>query len=113
MYICIYILTTLFSSSTYVHGNTFDLIMSSNTNNIVTNHSIGPIFSDFFFIFLTHSHPKPIRIITTKISRKLHNLSIPAFISIFLPFQPQRLLNSIHLSPQPLMNTLPYSLKPP
>ena len=44
---------------THVHGNTLYLIISSKTNKIVTDHSIGPLFSDHFLIFLTLNHPKP------------------------------------------------------
>ena len=66
---------------THVHGNTLDLIISPKTNKIVTDHSIGPLFSDHFLIFLTLGHPKPTRPHTTRISRKLHSLPIPDFIS--------------------------------
>ena len=69
------------TSPTHVHGNTLDLIISPKTNKIVTGHSIGPLFSDHFLIFLTISHPKPTRPLTTRISRKLHSLPIPYFIS--------------------------------
>ena len=65
---------------THVHGNTLYLIISPKTNKIVTDHSIGPLFSDHFLIFLTLSHPKPTRPLTTRISRKLHSLPIPDFI---------------------------------
>ena len=61
------------TSPTHVHGNTLDLIISPKTNK--TN------FSDHFLIFLTLSHPKPTRPLTTRISRKLHSLPIPDFIS--------------------------------
>ena len=66
---------------TYVHGNTLDIIISPKTNKIVTDHSIGPLFSDHFLIFLTLSHPKPTRPFATRISRKLYSLHIPDFIS--------------------------------
>ena len=66
--------------TTLVHGNTLDIIISPKTNKIVTDHSIGPLFSDHFLIFLTLSHPKPTRPLTTRISCKLHSLPIPAFI---------------------------------
>ena len=55
--------------------------MSPKTNKIVTTHSIGPLFFDHFLIFLTLSHPKPTRPLTTRISRKLHSLPIPDVIS--------------------------------
>ena len=41
------------TSPTHVHGNTLYLIISPKTNNIVTDHSIGQLFSDHFLIFLT------------------------------------------------------------
>ena len=66
---------------THVHDNTLDLIISPNTNKIVTDHSIGPFFSDHFIILLTLSHPKPTRPLTTRISRKLHRIPIPDFIA--------------------------------
>ena len=65
----------------HVHGNTLDLIISPKTNKIITEHSIGPLFSYHFLIFLTLNHPKPTRSLTTRISRKHHSLPIPAFIS--------------------------------
>ena len=69
------------TSPTHVHGNTLYLILSPKTNKIITDHSIGPLFSDHFLIFLTLSYPKPTRPLTTRISRKLHSLPIPDFIS--------------------------------
>ena len=69
------------TSSTHVHGNTLDLIISPKTNKMFTDHSFGPLFSDHFLIFLTLSHPKPTRPLTTRISRKLHIVPIPDFIS--------------------------------
>ena len=104
------------TSPTHVHGNTLDLIISPKTNKIVTDHSIGPLFYDHFLIFLTLSHPKPTRPLTTRISRKLHSIPISPFLilyPIFLPFQPQRLLNPILLSLPPSINAPHYSLKPP
>ena len=68
-------------SPTHIHGNTLYLLISPKTNKIVTDHSIGPLFSDHFLIFLTISHPKPTRPLTTRISRKLHSFPIPDFIS--------------------------------
>ena len=108
-----FILVQHITSPTHVHGNTLDLIISPKTNKIVTDHSIGPLLSDHFLIFLTLSHPKPTRPLTTRISRKLHNLPILILSLIFLHFQPQHLLNSIHLSTPPSINTPPNSLNPP
>ena len=65
---------------THVHGNTLDLIFSPKTNKIVTAHSIGPLYSDHFLIFLTLSHSKPTRPLTTRILCKLHSLPISDFI---------------------------------
>ena len=69
------------TSPTHVHGNTLDLIIYPKTNKIVTDHSIGPLFSDHFLIFLTLSQPKPTRPLIIRISRKLHSLPFPDFIS--------------------------------
>ena len=83
---------------THVHGNTLDLIISPKTNKIVTDHSIGPLFSDHFLIFLTLSHPKPTRPLTTRISCKLHSLPIPDFISD-LSSLPTSTSAELHTSP--------------
>ena len=77
-----YLLTSfnLIQHVTHVLGNILDLIISPKTNKIITNLTIGPPFSDHFIILLNLSHPKPTRPLTTKTSRKIHNLPIPAFI---------------------------------
>ena len=69
------------TSPTHVQGNILDLIISPKTNKIITNLTIGPPFSDHFIILLNLSHPKPTRPLTTRTSRKIHNLPIPAFIA--------------------------------
>ena len=69
------------TSPTHVQGNILDLTISPKTKKIITNHTIGPPFSDHFIILLNLSHPKPIRPLTTRTSRKIHNLPIPAFIA--------------------------------
>ena len=66
---------------THVQGNILDLIISPKTNKIITNLTIGPPFSNHFIILLNLSHPKPTRPLTTRTSRKIHNLPIPAFIA--------------------------------
>ena len=98
---------------THVHGNTLDHIFSPKTNKIVTDHSIGTLYSDHFLIFLILSHPKPTRTLTTRISCKFHNLPIPAIICD-LSSLPTSTSAELHTS---LSSTLdkyaPYSLKPP
>ena len=101
------------TSPTHVHGNTLDHIFSPKTNKIVTDHSIGTLYSDHFLIFLILSHPKPTRPLTTRISCKFHNLPIPAIICD-LSSLPTSTSAELHTS---LSSTLdkyaPYSLKPP
>ena len=74
-------LTQHITSPTHVHGNTLDLIISPKSSNIITDHSIGPPFSDHFLILLILNHPKPTRPITTRITRQLHNIPISTFIA--------------------------------
>ena len=69
------------TSPTHVQGNILDLIISPKTNKIITNLTIGPPFSDHFIILLNLSHPKPTRPLTTRTSRKIHNLPIPDVIA--------------------------------
>ena len=69
------------TSPTHVQGNILDLIISPKTNKITTYLTIGPPFSDHFIILLNLSHPKPTRPLTTRTSRKIHNLPIPTFIA--------------------------------
>ena len=69
------------TSPTHVQGNILDLIISPKTNKIITNLIIGPPFSDHFIILLNLSHPKPTRPLTTRTSRKIHNLTFPDFIA--------------------------------
>ena len=40
------------TSPTHVHVNTLNIIIFPKTNKIVTDHSIGPIFSDHYLIFI-------------------------------------------------------------
>ena len=101
------------TSPTHVHGNALYLIISPKTNKIVTDHSIGPLFSDYFLIFHTLSHPNPP---DPSLPESHANSTASTFLilfPIFLPFQPQRLMNSVHLSPPPSINMPPCSLKPP
>ena len=69
------------TSPTHVQGNILNLIISPKTNKIITKLTVGPPFSDHFIILLNLSHPKPTRPLTTRTSRKIHNLPIPAFIA--------------------------------
>ena len=69
------------TSPTHVQGNILDLIISPKPNKIITNLTIGPPFSDHFIILLNLSHTKPTRPLTTRTSRKKHNLPIPDCIA--------------------------------
>ena len=105
------------TSPTHVLSNILDLIIFPKTSKIITNHTIGLPFSDHFIILLNLSHPKPTRPLTTRTSRKIHNLPIPAFIAdlsslptttslnFITPFQPP--LTNMPLSSLELLSLVP------
>ena len=101
------------TSPTHVHGNTLDLIISPKTNKIVitipSDHS-SPTTSSYSLPLVDPNPTDPsIQDSHAKFTASTFLILYP----IFLPFQPQRLLNYILLSSPPSINTPPYSLKPP
>ena len=101
------------TSPTHVQGNILDLIISPKTNKIITNLNIGPPFSDHFIILLKLSLRKPTRPLTTRTSRKIHNLPFILLFLISLTYLPLRPLNFINPFQLPLTNIPLSSLEPP
>ena len=93
--------------------NDNNICIDPKNNKIITNLTIGQPFSDHFIILLNLSHPKPTRPLTTRTSRKIHNLPIPDFIADLSSLPTTTSAKFINPFRLPLTNMPLSSLDPP